>query len=50
MDKAGHDWFEINVALGFWVRRELDASSKDAHALLFALLQTHDAAWLKQQK
>ena len=50
MDKAGHDWYEINVALGFWVRRELDASSKDAHALLFALLQTHDAAWLKQQK
>ena len=50
MDKAGHDWFEINVSLGFWVRRELDASSKDAHALLFALLQTHDAAWLKQHK
>ena len=50
MDKAGHDWFEINVALGFWVRRELDGSAKDFQALLAALLQTHDAAWLKQQK
>ena len=50
MDKAGHDWYEINVALGFWVRRELDGSAKEFQALLAALLQTHDAAWLKQQK
>ena len=50
MDKAGHDWYEINVSLGFWVRRELDGSAKDFQALLAALLQTHDAVWLKQQK
>ncbi len=49
-DKAGEDWFETNVSLGFWVRRDLDGSSKEFQALLSALLQTHDAAWLKQPK
>ena len=49
LDKAGHDWYETNVAHGFWVRRALDGTDDECHALLTALLQTHDAAWLKKQ-
>ena len=49
LDKAGHDWYETNVAHGFWVRRALDGTADECHALLTALLQTHDAAWLKKQ-
>ena len=48
MEKAGLDWFETNVAHVFWLRRTLDGSTKDCHSLLIALLQTHDAKWLKE--
>ncbi len=49
-DRAGHDWAETNVSLGFWVRRDLDGTSKEFHRLLTVLLETHDAEWLKEQK
>jgi len=49
MEKWG-DWYEGNVALGFWVRRNLDGSAKECQSLLLALLQTHDAKWLKAQQ
>ena len=47
LEKAGLDWYEANVAHVFWLRRSLDGSAKDCHKLLHALLQTHDAQWLK---
>lgn len=50
MNQQGHDWYETNVALGFWVRRKLDGSAPECHTLLLALLQTHDAVWLKKQQ
>ena len=49
MEKWG-DWYEGNVALGFWVRRNLDGSAKECQSLLLALHQTHDAKWLKAQQ
>jgi hypothetical protein len=49
MEKWG-DWYVGNVALGFWVRRNLDGSAKEYQSLLLALLQTHDAKWLKAQQ
>ena len=50
MAKTGLDWYETNVAHVFWLRRNLDGSTKACHSLLFALLQTHDAKWLKQNQ
>ena len=50
LEKSGHDWYEANVAHGFWVRRTIDGTDDECHALLAALLQTHDAKWLKQQR
>ena len=50
LEKTGLDWFETNVAHVFWIRRTIDGSTKDCHSLLIALLQTHDAKWLKDNK
>ena len=47
LEKDGHDWFEVNVAHGFWIRRHIDGTTKPCHQLLVALLETHDAKWLK---
>ena len=47
LEKAGHDWYEVNVAHGFWVRRNIDGTADEFHALLTTLLRTHDADWLK---
>jgi len=47
LEKAGHDWYEASVAHGFWVRRSIDGTNDECHALLLALLKTHDAKWLK---
>jgi len=44
------DWYETNVAHVFWLRRSLDGSAKSCHSLVVALLQTHDAKWLKQNR
>ena len=50
LEKAGHDWYEVNVAHGFWVRRTIDGSADEFHTLLTALLTTHDSKWLKAQR
>ena len=50
LDKAGHDWYEVNVAHGFWVRRTIDSTADEFHSLLTALLTTHDSKWLKAQR
>ena len=50
LDKAGHDWYEVNVAHGFWVRRTIDSTADEFHTLLTALLTTHDSKWLKAQR
>jgi hypothetical protein len=46
---SGHDWYEVNVAHGFWVRRTVDSTPDESLALLTALLTTHDEDWLKAQ-
>ena len=50
LEKAGHDWYEVNVAHGFWVRRTIDSTADEFHTLLTALLTTHDSKWLKAQR
>lgn len=50
LEKAGHDWYEANVAHGFWVRRTIDGTADEFHTLLTALLTTHDSKWLKAQR
>ena len=50
LGKTGLDWYETNVAHAFWIRRTIDGSTKACHSLLIALLQTHDAKWLKSNK
>ena len=50
LEKAGHDWYEVNVAHGFWVRRTIDGTADEFHTLLTALLTTHDSKWLKAQR
>jgi len=50
MKKNDLDWYETNVAHVFWLRRSLDGSAKSCHSLVVALLQTHDAKWLKQNR
>ena len=48
MRNSGLDWYETNVAHIFWLRRSIDGSAKACHSLVVALLQTHDAKWLKE--
>lgn len=43
LEKAGHDWYEVNVAHGFWVRRTIDSTADEFHTLLTTLLTTHDS-------
>ena len=50
LEKAGHDWYEVNVAHGFWVRRTIDSTADEFHTLLITLLTTHDSKWLKAQR
>ena len=50
LEKAGHDWYEVNVAHGFWVRRTIDSTADEFLTLLIALLTTHDSKWLKAQR
>tara|TARA_B100000959_G_scaffold230380_1_gene246402 strand:+ start:304 stop:1032 length:729 start_codon:yes stop_codon:yes gene_type:complete len=50
MEQSGLDWFETNVAHVFWLRRTFDGSAKACHSLVVALLQAHDAKWLKQNR
>jgi len=50
LEKAGHDWYEVNVAHGFWVRRTIDSTADEFRTLLITLLTTHDSKWLKAQR
>ena len=50
LEKSGHDWYEANVAHGFWVRRSLDGTADECHTLLLTLLKTHDEKWFKAQR
>ncbi len=50
LEKAGHDWYEVNVSHGFWVRRTIDSTADEFHTLLITLLTTHDSKWLKAQR
>ncbi|MDP7011964.1 MAG: hypothetical protein QF685_11355 [Verrucomicrobiota bacterium] len=50
LEKAGHDWYEVNVAHGFWVRRTIDGTADEFHILLATLLTTHDSKWMKAQR
>ncbi len=50
LEKAGHDWYEVNVAHGFWVRRNIDGTADEFHVLLATLLTTHDSKWMKAQR
>ena len=50
MENNGYDWYEANTAPGFWLRRSIDGTDNEFHAGLVALLETHDAAFLKQHR
>ena len=44
--KSGHDWYEVNVAHGFWVRRSIDGTADEFHTALSHLLETYDSDYL----
>ena len=46
-EKSGHDWYEMNVAHGFWVRRANDGTIDEFLTALTQLLETYDSNFLK---
>ena len=46
-EKSGHDWYEVNVAHGFWVRRSIDGIANEFQTALTRLLETYDPDFLK---
>lgn len=49
LKQAGHDWFEVTVSHGFWVRRTIDGTADEFHTALSLLLETYDPGFLKEQ-
>jgi len=49
-EKSGHDWYEVNVAHGFWVRRAIDGTIDEFQIALTRLLETYDSAWIEAQR
>ena len=45
-EKSGHDWYEVNVAHGFWARRSIDGTADEFHTALSCLLETYDSDYL----
>ncbi len=46
-EKSGHDWYEVNVAHGFWVRRSIDGTIDEFHIVLNRLPETYDSNFLE---
>lgn len=46
--KQGHDWYEVYVAYGFWVRRAIDRTDQEFAVALKALLSVYDPDYLKR--
>ena len=46
-EKSGHDWYEVNVAHGFWVRRSIDGTIDEFHTALTRLLETYNPDFLQ---
>ncbi len=47
-EKSGHDWYEVNVAHGFWVRRSIGGTADEFYIALARLLETYDSNFLKE--
>jgi hypothetical protein len=47
-EKSDHDWYEVNVAHGFWVRRSIDGTIDEFRIVLARLLKTYDPNFLKE--